>query len=109
MESLSFIKSSPCTGGVERVLSSPTRGPVSFEEVAVHFTSEEWSLLDLSQKALHREVMLEMSRIVAFLAFHMQKNENYQEPRIVPLQIIKTEIPEETSANKKQYSKLSRK
>lgn len=40
---------------------------MSFEEVAVHFTSEEWSLLDSRQKALHQEVMLETCRIVASL------------------------------------------
>uniref|UniRef100_A0A8C5WQ56 KRAB domain-containing protein n=1 Tax=Laticauda laticaudata TaxID=8630 RepID=A0A8C5WQ56_LATLA len=32
---------------------------VSFEEVAVYFSEEEWSQLDPDQKALHLEVMLE--------------------------------------------------
>uniref|UniRef100_A0A8C5WNF8 Uncharacterized protein n=1 Tax=Laticauda laticaudata TaxID=8630 RepID=A0A8C5WNF8_LATLA len=40
---------------------------VSFKEVAVYFSKEEWSQLDAHQKALHEEVMLENSRNVASL------------------------------------------
>ncbi|XP_070795135.1 zinc finger protein 75D-like [Pituophis catenifer annectens] len=41
---------------------------VSFEEVAVYFSEEEWSQLDPDQKALHSEVMLENYRNVVSLA-----------------------------------------
>ncbi|XP_061476428.1 zinc finger protein ZFP2-like [Rhineura floridana] len=40
---------------------------VSFEEVAVDFTEEEWTLLNPRQRALHSEVMAENCRIVASL------------------------------------------
>ncbi|XP_070600235.1 uncharacterized protein [Erythrolamprus reginae] len=50
--------------------------PVSFKEVAVSFSEEEWSLLDPDQKALHSEVMLENHRNVVCLGHNGQENQD---------------------------------
>ncbi|XP_053148295.1 zinc finger protein 883-like [Hemicordylus capensis] len=45
--------------GAEMTSMQLDEGPVTFEEVVVNFSKDEWALLDPEQRALHREVMEE--------------------------------------------------
>ncbi|XP_048345182.1 zinc finger protein 558-like [Sphaerodactylus townsendi] len=54
-------------GGIETTSEQPDQDMVTFEDVTVYFTEEEWDLLDPDQRALHREVVAENCRNLEFL------------------------------------------
>ncbi|XP_013929961.1 PREDICTED: zinc finger protein 678-like, partial [Thamnophis sirtalis] len=78
-QSLVFLESTPLHDVAARATEPLSQDLVSFEEVAVYFSEEEWSQLDHDQKALHGEVMLENSRNLASLENNVQEDKNYKE------------------------------
>ncbi|XP_072822522.1 uncharacterized protein [Vicugna pacos] len=86
-----------CDGAGRGPQAGFRQGSVTFEDVAMNFSWEEWGLLDEAQRCLHHDVMLENLALITSLGCWHGADEALSEQKIQGGSQIRTVKAEQTS------------
>nr|XP_020012578.1 zinc finger protein 850-like [Castor canadensis] len=77
------------------------KGPVTFKDITVEFSKEEWKLLTPAQRSLYKDVMLENYRLLVSVGYRVNKSnvvfklKQGKEPWILEVEFPRRRYPEE--------------